>query len=1618
MTGDDHGNGGTEGRFNQFISSSPAGCSVANWECVRGTSYVYPNTPTLTNAEAAGFNAAGFEVGLHINANCPTNFTPASLENDYTQQISDWTSNYPSIPPPITQRHHCIMWSDWVTGAIVQFNHGIRLDTNYYFWPPGWVLNRPGLFTGSAMPMRFAQLNGALVDVYNATTQMTDESDQQYPFTVNTLLDRALGPEGYYGAYTVNAHTDFNPWPVADAVVASALSRGVPIVSSRQMLAWLDGRNNSSFGALSWSGNALSFSVTQNSAANGLQALVPRVVNGAVVTGITRNGSSITFTPESIKGVSYAVVSALSGAYVASFGPDTTPPTVVSHSPNTGATGVSQAALVTATFSEDMDPATIGTGTFELRGPGNTLVTATVTYNGGARTATLDPSSNLPGSTSYTATVKGGATGAKDAGGVAMVSDFVWTFTTEAAPCSSSCSGWDNSTTPANASANDPDAVELGVKFRSDLDGFIAGIRFYKGAGNTGTHVGRLWTAGGTQLATATFTSETASGWQQVSFAAPVSITANTVYVASYHAPNGGYAFDENYFASSGFQNGPLYFLRDGESGGNGLYVYGAGGFPTNTFQASNYWVDVVFTTSGGGSDTTPPTVTATTPLNGATGVNVGTTVTATFSEPMDPATVNTSTFELRDSANALVAANVSYSANTATLTPNAALNNSATYTATVKGGGTDPRVKDVAGNALAANVTWSFTTVGVGGVCGSPANGIVAENCLTGNAASEWDVDGAGNASIQGFATDISVNRGQTVSFKIGTSSPDYRLDIYRMGYYGGAGARKITTVQPSATLPQSQPACLNDSATGLIDCGNWAVSASWSVPATATSGIYFAKVVREDGANAGQASHIVFVVRDDASTSNVLFQTSDTTWQAYNNYGGNSLYTGSPAGRAYKVSYNRPFSTRAVDNGQDWLFNAEYPMVRWLEANGYDVSYFTGVDADRLGNLIQNHKIFLSTGHDEYWSGAQRTNVEAARNAGVNLAFFSGNEVFWKTRWENSIDGSGTPRRTLVCYKETHANAKIDPLPNVWTGTWRDPRFSPPADGGRPENALAGTIFAVNDGATTNIVIPEADGKMRFWRNTSVATLASGTSATLPSSTLGYEWDVDLDNGSRPAGLFQLSTTTVPNAPILLDFGSTYGTGTAVHHLTLYRHTSGARVFGAGTVQWSWGLDNNHDRTGGAADVRMQQAMVNLFADMGNVQPATIQSGLIPAAASTDATAPSSVITSPTGGANIAQGTAVTITGTAADTGGGVVGGVEVSVDGGTTWHPAVGRTGWSYNWVTSATGNVTIRSRAVDDSGNIETPGTGVTVTVGAGGSSCTGNTIWPGTAVPAVAADPDTSAVELGVKFRSDVNGTACGVRFYKGSANTGTHVGKLWSSGGTLLAQATFTGETASGWQQVTFSSPVAITANTVYVASYHAPNGRYAVNEGYFTTGVDTPPLHALQDGVSGGNGVYLYGAGGFPTNTFASSNYWVDVVFIPGTAPTLASIAVTPANPTIQTSATQQFTATGTYSDSSTQNITTQVTWASSNTAVATINSAGLATAGTGAGTTTISATSGAVSGNTTLTVQAAAPLSVTTASLPNGTVGTAYSATLAASGGTAPYTWSISHVARCPLG
>jgi hypothetical protein len=289
------------------------------------------------------------------------------------------------------------------------------------------------------------------------------------------------------------------------------------------------------------------------------------------------------------------------------------------------------------------------------------------------------------------------------------------------------------------------------------------------------------------------------------------------------------------------------------------------------------------------------------------------------------------------------------------------------------------------------------------------------------------------------------------------------------------------------------------------------------------------------------------------------------------------------------------------------------------------------------------------------------------------------------------------------------------------------------------------------------------------------------------------------------------------------------------------------------------------------------MQQATVNLLADMG-VQPATIQAGLALATKSTDTAPPTSVVVSPAPGSTVTGGSPVTFTGTASDSGGGVVGAVEISLDGGQTWHPTTGRSAWSYAWTPSALGTVSVLTRAVDDSGNLEHKTTGISYTVAAHDCPCS---IWGSSATPAQVDSGDTSSIEVGVSFHVDYNGYITGIRFYKNTANGGTHIGHLWSSAGQLLGTATFTGEGSSGWQQANFSTPVPVTANTTYVASYFAPQGHYSADPGYFTSsGVANPPLHA--DGAS--NGLYSYGPTAvFPTSTYAGSNYWVDVVYIPG---------------------------------------------------------------------------------------------------------------------------------------
>ncbi|HEX2973309.1 MAG TPA: DUF4082 domain-containing protein, partial [Tepidisphaeraceae bacterium] len=539
------------------------------------------------------------------------------------------------------------------------------------------------------MPMRFATANGQMIDVYQVATQMTDESGQAYPATLKALLDKATGSQGYYGMFCANVHTDVISPPGESEIVTYARSQNVSIISSKQALDWADGRNGSSFQNLNWnsSNGTLSFSVVAAVGANGLQAMLPTRSASRTLRSITRNGIAVPYTIQTIKGIEYAFFAAGGDGYVASYDGGVAVPAI---------SNVTATPRVYGTASVTWTTATAASSRIEY-GTSPTGLDQTLSDPGLVTDHFLALSNLLPNTKYYyriTSTDSAGNTQ-------------VWPSPADS-PASFISAGeafsiW-SSATPSGSEFLDGNPYELGVKFKASMDGYIAGIRFYKGPNNVGVHIGNLWDMTGKNLATATFASETADGWQTLLFSQPVAIKANTTYVASYHT-NGNYWLDRAAFVSAGVSNGPLYALANGEQGANGVLAEGAASkFPTISANGFSYGVDVVFAQM---ADTTPPGVTSQTPAPNARNTPVNTAVTITFNEAVDPTTVTGANFQLTDGT-AAVSASVSYNPDTytVTLTPSSPLTNSTSYTAILSG------VKDRAGNAMAGSVSWSFTTV------------------------------------------------------------------------------------------------------------------------------------------------------------------------------------------------------------------------------------------------------------------------------------------------------------------------------------------------------------------------------------------------------------------------------------------------------------------------------------------------------------------------------------------------------------------------------------------------------------------------------------------------------------------------------------------------------------------------------------------------------------------------------------------------------------------------------------------------------------------------------------------------------------------------------------------
>jgi hypothetical protein len=442
--------------------------------------------------------------------------------------------------------------------------------------------------------------------------------------------------------------------------------------------------------------------------------------------------------------------------------------------------------------------------------------------------------------------------------------------------------------------------------------------------------------------------------------------------------------------------------------------------------------------------------------------------------------------------------------------------------------------------------------------------NPIQVENAKVGTTA--WQLSApATNREIEGYASLTSVNKGGTIDLYVNTIDPSFNINVYRMGWYNGEGAREVLALTGLPGTVQVMPTPIP---------GTFLVEAQWVNPVTLTttnpsdpsdwtSGIYLAKLT----GSGGKESYIIFVVRDDTRPSDLLFQSSVTTYQAYNTWGGYSLYT---TPQAQKVSFNRPYaSTDPLGisglGAGDFLTNNTgigYPaskaaweinMLRFLEREGYDVTYATNVDTHESVSPILKRKAFLSVGHDEYWSYQMRTNVEAARNQGINLGFFSSNTCYWQIRLES--DALDRPNRTIVAYKEdaltadpyaTDRNRKNDYL---ITTRWRDRPVR------RPEDALLGVLY-VDDGVNGDIVVYDATQ----WPFAGTG-LVNG--ARLPG-LLGYE--VDARGRATPPGTVLLARSPYTSAWATSGYSE----------MVTYEAASGATVFATGSMQWAWGLDD----------------------------------------------------------------------------------------------------------------------------------------------------------------------------------------------------------------------------------------------------------------------------------------------------------------------------------------------------------------------------------------------------------------------------------------------------------
>jgi len=448
-----------------------------------------------------------------------------------------------------------------------------------------------------------------------------------------------------------------------------------------------------------------------------------------------------------------------------------------------------------------------------------------------------------------------------------------------------------------------------------------------------------------------------------------------------------------------------------------------------------------------------------------------------------------------------------------------------------------------------------SGSTTGVRQVDGLPiAEWLVAENARPGSL--DWVIHPSAGptppsypAAIEGYLDQVSYAVGDKLTLFVSTSAPHFRADVYRIGYYGGAGGRRVRSTEELIGHRQATP---NPSADlNMIECA-WTPSATLEVTPQWPPGAYLIKLV----GGGGELHYVPFTVRDDASRAAIVVQSSVTTWQAYNLWGGYSLYgggdTGALADRSRVVSFDRPYRNPDENGSGDFLGN-EFPFIFLAEKLGLDVTYWTDVDLHARPTLLENHQVLVSLGHDEYWSYAMRFDgVMNALAKGVNVAFLGANASYRQIRLESSPLGEN---RRVVCYKDAAADPITATEPKYATGSsWATDPVS------APESEMIGSMYQ-SYGADSPLVVVEPTS----WVFAGTGVAAEQKVEGHPGqNVVGSEFD-----GFEPA------LSGPKNVTVLAHSQTSSVSGTLYSDMTYYTveaspGSSGGGVFATGTARW----------------------------------------------------------------------------------------------------------------------------------------------------------------------------------------------------------------------------------------------------------------------------------------------------------------------------------------------------------------------------------------------------------------------------------------------------------------